>query len=192
MAKGRSGMSRSLSRSVGGVPASLGRRRRADNPAAVPARANRASRGRTPVRRTLARVRASAGRGLPLESLKRVARDLAENAGLPRYRKRLLAKEGDRVVFVNTDDIEWLEADGNNVRLHTASDVYSIRATLSGTLKELDPGVFVRAHRSAVVNLDRVAEVRTWIGGDAVARTTSGAEVRVSRQYREALLERAR
>jgi two-component system LytT family response regulator len=110
----------------------------------------------------------------------------------PAFRKRLLARDGERVVFLPAGEIEWLEADGNRVRVHTRDASYTMRATLSGTLDELDPASFVRAHRSAAINLDHVGELRTWFGGDAVAVLRSGAEVKVSRQYREELLRRAR
>lgn len=145
--------------------------------------------------RALERVRArrretsAAGAAETLAALVRSYRDAPE---APTYRKRLLARDGERVVFVRTEDIEWLQADGNRVRVHTGDSEYTIRATLSGTLDELDPVRFVRAHRSAAVNLDRVRELQTWFGGDAVAVLESGAHVKVSRQYRENLLHRAR
>lgn len=142
--------------------------------------------------RALDRVRARQSRPLTAESLAALVQTYREGGQAPRYRRRLLARDGERVVFIPTKDIERLEADGNNVQVHTQNGHYTIRATLSGTLDELDPSYFVRTHRSAAVNLDRVKELQTWFGGDAVAILDSGAQVKVSRQYRQDLLRRAR
>ncbi len=126
------------------------------------------------------------------ETLAALARTYREAADAPTYRKRLLARDGERVVFVRAEDIEWLEADGNHVRVHARDGLYSIRATLTGTLDELDPARFVRTHRSAAVNLDCVRELQTWFGGDGAVVLHSGEQVKVSRQYRDALLKQAR
>lgn len=145
--------------------------------------------------RALERVRSrrrESGAAGAAETLAALVSSYRNASEAPSYRKRLLARDGERVVFVRTHDIEWLQADGNRVRLHTGDSEYTIRATLSGTLDELDPARFVRTHRSAAVNLDRVRELQTWFGGDAVAVLESGAEVKVSRQYRENFLRRAR
>ncbi len=141
--------------------------------------------------RALDRVRSATARPSSA-TMASVVDDYRGSADGRGFRKRLLVREGERVVFVRTDDIEWLEADGNNIRVHTADAAYALRATLSGTLEELDPSRFVRTHRSAAVNLDYVDELRTWVGADAVAVLKSGAQVKVSRQYREQLLDRAR
>ena len=145
--------------------------------------------------RALDRVRArrdQANAASVAQNLAELVRMYRGGSAAPATRKRLLAREGERVVFVPVDDIEWFEADGNRVRIHTGEGCFTMRATLSGTLQELDPARFVRAHRSVVVNLDRVRELRAWAGGDAVAVLRSGAQVKVSRHYREQLLRRAR
>lgn len=104
------------------------------------------------------------------------------------YASRVLVRDRDRFRFVETAAIDWLEAAGNYVRLHTGDRSHLIRATLSGTLERLDPARFVRIHRSTVVNVERIREVQPWVGGDYVAILHDGRQLKVSRTYRDSLL----
>jgi two-component system LytT family response regulator len=110
-------------------------------------------------------------------------------AGAPRYARRLTVRKGDRIRFVPLADVDWLEAARNYVRLHAGDDRWLVRSSLKALLERLDPSRFVRVHRSAVVNLDRVVEVQPWMGGDYVAILETGERLRVSRTYRDALLD---
>jgi len=76
------------------------------------------------------------------------------------FRRRVAVRKGDRIVVVRTEAIEWLEAQGNYVRLHTAETSYLTREPLHQFASTLDPASFVRVHRSAIVNIDRVRELR--------------------------------
>src|SRR5262249_23756860 len=89
--------------------------------------------------------------------------ELAEAAGgvpqgdpgaLPR---RFLVKGDGQMYFVAVNDIDWIEAYGNYVRLHVGKSVHLIRETLGNIERKLDPSRFARVHRSSIVNLDRVA-----------------------------------
>ena len=101
--------------------------------------------------------------------------------------QRLLVKVGERMVFVAADRVDWLEAEGNYVRLHVGKERYLVRATLAGLEKRLDPRRYLRIHRSTVVNLDRVREVRPWVAGDCIVVLHDGTELRMSRRYRDRL-----
>lgn len=107
--------------------------------------------------------------------------------------RRVLVREGDRSFFVDTDQIDWLEADGNYVRIHThergreGAVEHLVRATLSGLERRLDPTRFARISRSAVVNLDRVRELHDWSHGDRLLVLTDGTELKLSRRYRRRL-----
>ena len=103
---------------------------------------------------------------------------------------RFLVKKLGREFLVRVDDIDWIEASGNYVNLHVAQRLYPLRETMTGIEKRL-PGRFVRVHRSAILNLDRVAEIVPYETGDAEARLTTGQPVPVSRRYRAALREQA-
>jgi len=109
-------------------------------------------------------------------------------SGHDEYAQRLTVRDGERFRFVELQDIDWLEASGNYVRLHRGSDDLRVRSTLKGLLLRLDPSRFVRIHRSAVVNLGRVKEVQPWFGGDCLVILNNGEQLRVSRTYREGLL----
>lgn len=106
-----------------------------------------------------------------------------------RHLERFVVRERDRIRFVPVEEIDWLEADGNYVRLHSGDREHVIRATLSGTLERLDPRRFVRIHRSWAVNVERIAEVQPWFGGDYIAILEDGEQLRISRTYKSALLD---
>jgi LytTr DNA-binding domain-containing protein len=88
-------------------------------------------------------------------------------------------------VMVEVADIDWIEAAGNNAVLHVGGDTFEIRSSLTRLEGELDPKRFVRAHKSHVVNIARVTEVTPWVSGDWRIRLQDGAEVNLSRRYRQ-------
>jgi two-component system LytT family response regulator len=104
------------------------------------------------------------------------------------YARRLTVRKGDRTRFVRLEDVDWIEAARNYVQLHVGEESYLVRTSLKGLLQRLDPALFVRIHRSAVVNLERIREVQPWVGGDYVVLLEDGQTLRVSRTYRDRLL----
>ncbi len=105
----------------------------------------------------------------------------------PGFKKpdRLVFKESGRVVFVHTDTIDWLEADGNYVRLHAGSDAHYFRETLAGLEAQLPAEKFLRISRSAIVNLDRVKELQPMFYGDYSVVLHGGTKLTLSRNYRD-------
>jgi two-component system LytT family response regulator len=103
---------------------------------------------------------------------------------------RLVVKSGGRVFFVRTDEIEWIEAAGNYVRLHLASQTHVFRETMNDMEKRLDPERFFRIHRSRIVNADRIKELQPWTSGEYLLVLQNGAHLRLSRNYREKLQQR--
>lgn len=99
------------------------------------------------------------------------------------YAKRLLVPTQGRAVFVNTADIARLEADRNNVLIHSRSGTFALRSTLELLERKLDPQQFVRIHRSHIVNLDAVKEIHPWFHGDFKIRLLDGTELMWSRRY---------
>jgi len=117
---------------------------------------------------------------------------LAEYLSRPRsprveYLDRVAVKHDGTLRIIRTTDVDWWEADGNYVRLHTAASSFLVRSTMASIEAQLDPRLFIRVHRRYVVNVDRIVEVQPWFAGDAVAVLRNGAKVRVSRTYRERL-----
>jgi LytTr DNA-binding domain len=94
-------------------------------------------------------------------------------------------KRGGNEVVVEVADIDWIEAAGNYAVLHVRGDTFEIRSSLSKLEAELDPKRFVRVHKSHMVNIARVTEVTPWISGDWRIRLQDGAEVNLSRRYRQ-------
>ena len=101
--------------------------------------------------------------------------------------ERLLIKKLGKEFLLRAEQIEWVEAAGNYMNLHAAGAVYPLRETLTGLLSRLDPDRFVRVHRSYIVNIDQIAEILPQDNGDGLIRMQDGAELRLSRRYREAL-----
>jgi two-component system LytT family response regulator len=114
-------------------------------------------------------------------------RDVAQTES-PRYAMRFTVRDGERYVLLRVSDVDWAEASANYVRLHVGPRTYQMRMTMGDLERQLDPAQFTRIHRSAIVNLDRVREIRPeWHGEYEVALVT-GATLRLSRGYRDRLL----
>jgi len=103
-------------------------------------------------------------------------------AALP---ERFAVRKRGKEIMVEVTDIDWIEAAGNYAVLHVGGDTLEIRSTLTKLEGELDPRRFVRVHKSYVVNVARIAEVTPWISGDWRIRLQDGAEVNLSRRYRQ-------
>jgi two-component system LytT family response regulator len=108
----------------------------------------------------------------------------------PQMLDRLVVKSGGRVFFLRTDDIDWIEAAGNYVRLHLGDDAHLFRETMNNMEGRLDTRRFVRIHRSRIVNTDRIKELQPWFNGEYVVVLQNGTRLTLSRGYREKLQER--
>ena len=95
----------------------------------------------------------------------------------------------DGVVKVPVSSIDWLQAEDNYVRLHTAGRSHLVRTTLGALEKRLASRDFVRIHRSAVVSVSRIAGLRRLASDSYAVILTSGAQLRVSRAYRKRVVE---
>lgn len=93
-------------------------------------------------------------------------------------------KKGKEIVLA-AGDIAWIEAAGNYAVLHVGGQTYEVRSSLTRLEGELDPRRFVRVHKSYMVNIARVREVEPWMSGDWRIRMDDGAEVSLSRRYRD-------
>jgi two-component system, LytTR family, response regulator len=136
-----------------------------------------------------ARERMAAGNVDRLEEL------LAALGPARTYPERLLLKHQGRVVVVLADDIDWVEAADNYIKIHARTGRYMVREPLKQMEAKLDPDRFARAHRSAIVNLSRVRSLDPLSTGENVITLTSGTRLTLSRGYRDdfkARLETAR
>lgn len=106
-----------------------------------------------------------------------------------KYLERLVIKSNGRVFFLDADDIDWIEAEGNYVSVHSGTKAHLLRETISSLEAQLDPKKFRRIHRSAIVQLDKIRELQPWFHGEYRIVLHSGAELMLSRNYRENLQE---
>lgn len=112
---------------------------------------------------------------------------LASVRGERRYLQRLAVSHRDRLIFVRTEDVDWLEASGNYVTVHVGRESYLVRETLNAMESRLDPQRFMRLHRSTIVNIDRLRQLSPWVRGEQAAILADGTQLTVGRAYRARL-----
>ena len=103
---------------------------------------------------------------------------------------RLVVKSGGRLFFLRTDEIDWVEAAGNYVRLHVGPGSHLLRETMNAIEGRLDPEKFFRIHRSRIVNMERIQELQPWLNGEYAVLLRTGTRLTLSRGYREKLQDR--
>ena len=102
--------------------------------------------------------------------------------------ERLVVKSGGRYAsFVRIEDIDWIEAAANYVRLHVGKEVHLLRESMNGLDSKLDPRRFVRIHRSTIVNIERIRELQPAFHGDYAIVLRDGTELTMSRGCRDNL-----
>ncbi|HKR26053.1 MAG TPA: LytTR family DNA-binding domain-containing protein [Acidobacteriaceae bacterium] len=104
-----------------------------------------------------------------------------------KYASRLVFKSRGRIVFVPINEIRWIAAEENYVRICTASETHLLRETMGRLEDRLDPRLFLRVHRSAMVNLQCVREVKDEPDGETAVVLKSGERIPMSRSYRTRL-----
>jgi two-component system, LytTR family, response regulator len=141
----------------------------------------------------LRRVRAATGGGKSGEYARRTAQMLASEIptgllGMPRVGAgRLAIPSGDRLMLVRAPDIDWVQASGNYVAVHIGKKSYLLRDTMSAMDQRLAPYGFARIHRSTLVNIHRVSELRSLENGEFDVLLRDGITLKLSRGYRNAL-----
>ncbi len=104
-----------------------------------------------------------------------------------KYPERLIVKSSGRVFFIRTEELDWVEASGNYVKIHTATDAHLLRESMKNMETKLDPRTFVRIHRSAIVNIDRIKELEPWFHGEYVVIMRDGTRLTASRVFSDRL-----
>jgi two-component system, LytTR family, response regulator len=119
----------------------------------------------------------------------RVLAVLNEIKNKPEYLERLVIRTNGHIFFIKTEEIDWLEAEGNYVRLHSGKESYLLRDAISSLENQLDPKKFLRIHRSAIVNINRIQELQPWFHGEYRVILQDGVQLTLSRSYRDKLNE---
>jgi len=119
----------------------------------------------------------------------------ANGAAARRYVTMLPIRVGRETIRLDVAAIDWIDAAGDYMCVHAASQTHVLRATMKELEEMLDPEVFQRVHRSTIVNLARVRSLRPHLNGECFLKLQSGQEVKLSRSFRdkvELLLDRTR
>lgn len=104
-----------------------------------------------------------------------------------KHLERLFLKTDGRVFILRTADVDWIEAEGNYVNIHTASKSYLLRESIGKLEAQLDPKEFARIHRSTIINLRRIKELQSWSHGEYRVILHDGMQLMLSRSYRDNL-----
>jgi two-component system, LytTR family, response regulator len=121
----------------------------------------------------------------PDESTRQLATVLEAIANPRRYLSRLAVRSGDGTIFVPIDDVEWIEAAQNYVRLHARGGTHLLHVSMNTIETSLDPERFVRVHRSYIINLRYIKQLWTLVHGQYVLELVSGERLQSGRTYGE-------
>lgn len=103
------------------------------------------------------------------------------------YAERIPVPTKGRFLFLNVRDLDWIEAEGNYLRLHSNGTSHLVRGNMNEMERKLDPARFMRIHRSTIVNLQRVREVQPWFHGYHRVVMNNGQELKLSRHQKDKL-----
>jgi len=101
--------------------------------------------------------------------------------------ERILIKDDKKNIFVDVEDIRWIESSGNYIKLHSEETIHMIRGSLKLMQEKLNPLKFVRVHRSSIVNIDYVQAIEPWFSGDLKVVLNDGKQLKMSRNYKDNL-----
>jgi len=125
-----------------------------------------------------------------VRALGRAKDKIAHNATLRQKSRRLIVKSRGQVLFVDVSTIDWIEAAGYYACVHVGRDTHVIRRTLSELERDLGEETFVRIHRSAIVNLDRICGLELQDSGEYAVALDCGVQLPLSRRYKKPLRNR--
>lgn len=108
----------------------------------------------------------------------------------PSYARRFVVSLAGRLRIVAVNDVQWITSDDNYVRLHLTQGSALLRETMRSLEERLDPAAFVRVHRSTIVAIDRIEEMRPLPSGDYELRIRGGTTLAMSRGFRDEAMKR--
>jgi two-component system LytT family response regulator len=103
---------------------------------------------------------------------------------------RIMVRSGGRITFVRVDDVDWIEAQGDYVCLHTQGKKHLVREKISDLEAQLSAGQFLRIHRSTMINVSRIKEMQPLFHGEYSVVLQDGTRLTMSRSFRENVFER--
>jgi len=137
--------------------------------------------------KALARVKARFAARTGDDASRQILSLLETMASPTRYLKRLAVRTAGKTILVDVAEIDWIEAAENYVQLHTARGSHLLHVTMNTVEKSLDPAIFLRIHRSVIVNVTRIRELQPVMHGEYAITLASGARLQSGRNYSERL-----
>jgi two-component system LytT family response regulator len=110
-----------------------------------------------------------------------------ERPGGNSWLERFVIRSSGRIFFLKADEVDWIEADSNYLKLHVGKSYHLVRGSMQAVEKKLDPGKFMRIHRSVIVNISRIQELQSWFHGEYKVILRDGTKLTLSRGYRDRL-----
>jgi len=122
-----------------------------------------------------------------VETNRQILSLLETMASSRRYISRIAVRSAGKTAFVDVDDVDWINAAENYVELHAGPKMHLVHVTLNRLEKSLDPDIFLRVHRSLIVNVSRIKELQPAFHGEYVITLENGAQLQSGRMYHERL-----
>ena len=135
----------------------------------------------TRVRQRLAAAQGSRLSGEIVDAVRGALATAAPQAAPP---KRIVAEKDERLTFIDPQDIDCVEADRNYIAIRVGSESYRMRCTMQQAQEMLDPAVFLRIHRSVIVNTLKIGEMERWFHGEFLLTLKNGQRFTSGRSYR--------
>jgi two-component system LytT family response regulator len=139
------------------------------------------------IERACSEVRKSGDREITHRIMDLLSRVRSETRSGPEPEGRLVIRAKGRVIFLNLDEIDWVEAAANYVRLNVGKEAYFFRETISRIAERLNPDLFIRIHRSTIVNVRKIKELIPVNSGEYIVILKTGKELSCSRGHRAGL-----
>jgi two-component system LytT family response regulator len=136
---------------------------------------------------TLERAKARLNPAEPESSSRQILSLLETIASPRRYLKRLAVRSAGKTVFVDVEEIDWIEAAENYVQLHAGRTSHLLHVAMTTIEKSLDPEIFLRIHRSLIVNVKKIRELEPAMHGEYVVTLQNGVRLQSGRMYNEKL-----
>ncbi|MFC1493205.1 LytR/AlgR family response regulator transcription factor [candidate division KSB1 bacterium] len=105
------------------------------------------------------------------------------------YLSKIMVKTGGRVYFLKADDIKWIEAASNYIKIFSGRDSYLVKDTLNNFEKKINPNQFVRIHRSCIINVNFIHEIQPWDKNNHLVILEDGKELKLSRSYKDKIFD---
>lgn len=134
-------------------------------------------------RKTLSKIK----NAQPDELAGKLARLISDLDRKDNFLTRFVVKSSGTFSFIPVEDVNFIEAEGNYIKIKTPSGVYLVRETITKTSEKLNPELFVRIHRSVIVNVRKIKQIQTHFNGEYIIILTDNSKLKSGRNYKAAI-----